>query len=69
MVGQKTITNEEHYLLVDYYQNLIKKKDKEIESIKNNLQFTLQRKDSQELRTQALEAQIDLLRYNNRFNG
>ena len=57
MTEQKTITAEEHFVLVDYYQNLIKKKDKEIEFIKNNLQFTLQAKD-------VLEAKLEVTNNN-----
>tara|TARA_R110000764_G_scaffold46318_3_gene103915 strand:- start:278 stop:463 length:186 start_codon:yes stop_codon:yes gene_type:complete len=57
MTEQKTITVEEHFVLVDYYQNLIKKKDKEIEFIKNNLQFTLQAKD-------VLEAKLEIANNN-----
>ena len=57
MTEQITITAKEHFVLVDYYQNLIKKKDKEIEFIKNNLQFTLQAKD-------VLEAKLEVTNNN-----
>tara|TARA_R110000787_G_scaffold54494_3_gene126775 strand:- start:1211 stop:1396 length:186 start_codon:yes stop_codon:yes gene_type:complete len=57
MTEQNTITAKEHFVLVDYYQNLIKKKDKEIEFIKNNLQFTLQAKD-------LLEAKLEVTNNN-----
>ena len=57
MTEQITITAKGHFVLVDYYQNLIKKKDKEIEFIKNNLQFTLQAKD-------VLEAKLEVTNNN-----
>ena len=45
MAEQTTITKEEHFVLIDYYQNFIKNKEIEIQNLKKQLQFTLESKD------------------------
>jgi len=43
-MAQKTITQEEHSVLSDYYKNVIKEKDKEIKELKNDI-FNLELKN------------------------
>jgi len=45
MTKERTISYHEHYVQVGFYQNFIKSKEKEIQDLKNQLQFTLQTKD------------------------
>tara|TARA_R110000744_G_scaffold25969_3_gene64075 strand:- start:613 stop:798 length:186 start_codon:yes stop_codon:yes gene_type:complete len=57
MTEQNTITAKEHFVLVDYYQSFIKKKEKEVASLEAQLQFTLQAKD-------LLEAKLEVANNN-----
>jgi len=69
MTEQKTITKEEHFVLVDYYQNFIKNKEEEIQNfiknkeeeiqnLKKQLQFTLESKDVLEAKLEVLQNSI-----------
>tara|TARA_R110000787_G_scaffold75031_1_gene166421 strand:+ start:1232 stop:1411 length:180 start_codon:yes stop_codon:yes gene_type:complete len=58
MTEQKTITKEEHFVLVDYYQNFIKNKEEEIKNLKKQLQFTLESKDVLEAKLEVLQNSI-----------
>jgi hypothetical protein len=53
MTKERTISYHEHYVQVGFYQNFIKSKEKEIQDLKNQLQFTLQTKD-------VLEAKLEV---------
>jgi len=53
MTKERTISYHEHYVQVGFYQNFIKSKEKEIQDLKNQLQFTLQTKD-------VLEAKLEI---------
>ena len=53
MTKERTISYHEHYVQVGFYQNFIKSKEKEIQNLKNQLQFTLQTKD-------VLEAKLEV---------
>ena len=58
MTEQKTITKEEHFVLVDYYQNFIKNKEEEIQNLKKQLQFILESKDVLEAKLEDLKNSI-----------
>jgi len=60
MTEQKTITKEEHFVLVDYYQNFIKNKEEEIQNLKKQLQFILESKDVLEAKLEDLKNSISL---------
>ena len=53
MTKERTISYHEHYVQVGFYQNFIKSKEKEIQDLKKQLQFTLQTKD-------VLEAKLEV---------
>ena len=42
---ERTISYQEHYVQVGFYQNFIKQKEEEIQKLKKHLDFTLQAKD------------------------
>ena len=42
---ERTISYQEHYVQVGFYQNFIKAKEEEIQKLKKHLEFTLQAKD------------------------
>lgn len=58
MAEQTTITKEEHFVLIDYYQNFIKNKEIEIQNLKKQLQFTLESKDVLEAKLEVLQNSI-----------
>jgi hypothetical protein len=60
MAEQTTITKEEHFFLIDYYQNFIKNKEIEIQNLKKQLQFTLESKDVLEAKLEVLQNSITL---------
>jgi len=57
MTKERTISYHEHYVQVGFYQNFIKSKEKEIQDLKKQLQFTLQAKD-------VLEAKLEVSQQN-----
>ena len=54
---ERTISYQEHYVQVGFYQNFIKAKEEEIQKLKKHLEFTLQAKD-------VLEAKLEVLQQN-----
>jgi len=50
---ERTISYQEHYVQVGFYQNFIKAKEEEIQKLKKHLEFTLQAKD-------VLEAKLEV---------
>ena len=42
---EQTVSQEEHYVQVGFYQKFIKAKEEEIQKLKKQLQFTLEAKD------------------------
>ena len=54
---ERTISYQEHYVQVGFYQNFIKAKEEEIQKLKKHLDFTLQAKD-------VLEAKLEVLQQN-----
>jgi hypothetical protein len=59
---ERTISYQEHYIQVVFYQNFIKDKEKEIQDLKKQLQFTLEAKD-------VLEAKLEVEQMNsNKYN-
>jgi len=54
---ERTISYQEHYVQVGFYQNFIKQKEKEIQKLKKHLEFTLQAKD-------VLEAKLEVSQQN-----
>ena len=50
---ERTISYQEHYVQVGFYQNFIKSKEEEIQKLKKQLQFTLEAKD-------VLEAKLEV---------
>ena len=50
---ERTISYQEHYVQVGFYQNFIKQKEEEIQKLKKHLEFTLQAKD-------VLEAKLEV---------
>ena len=54
---ERTISYQEHYVQVGFYQNFIKQKEEEIQKLKKHLDFTLQAKD-------VLEAKLEVLQQN-----
>ena len=62
MPKDRTISYQEHYVQVGFYQNFIKDKEKEIQYLKKQLQFTLEAKD-------VLEAKLEVEQMNsNKYN-
>tara|TARA_R100001244_G_C5144636_1_gene128558 strand:- start:475 stop:663 length:189 start_codon:yes stop_codon:yes gene_type:complete len=57
MTKDRTISYQEHYVQVGFYQNFIKEKEKEIQNLKKQLQFTLEAKD-------VLEAKLEVEQMN-----
>ena len=54
---ERTISYQEHYVQVGFYQNFIKQKEEEIQKLKKHLDFTLQAKD-------VLEAKLEVSQQN-----
>ena len=54
---ERTISYQEHYVQVGFYQNFIKAKEEEIQKLKKHLEFTLQAKD-------VLEAKLEVSQQN-----
>ena len=54
---ERTISYQEHYVQVGFYQNFIKQKEEEIQKLKKHLEFTLQAKD-------VLEAKLEVSQQN-----
>ena len=54
---ERTISYQEHYVQVGFYQNFIKAKEEEIQKLKEHLEFTLQAKD-------VLEAKLEVSQQN-----
>tara|TARA_B110000908_G_C10177030_1_gene413712 strand:- start:581 stop:760 length:180 start_codon:yes stop_codon:yes gene_type:complete len=54
---ERTISYQEHYVQVGFYQNFIKAKEEEIQKLKKHLDFTLQAKD-------VLEAKLEVSQQN-----
>ena len=54
---ERTVSQEEHYVQVGFYQNFIKAKEEEIQKLKKHLEFTLQAKD-------VLEAKLEVSQQN-----
>ena len=54
---ERTISYQEHYVQVGFYQNFIKPKEEEIQKLKKHLEFTLQAKD-------VLEAKLEVSQQN-----
>jgi hypothetical protein len=54
---ERTISYQEHYVQVGFYQNFIKTKEEEIQKLKKHLEFTLQAKD-------VLEAKLEVSQQN-----
>ena len=54
---ERTISYQEHYVQVGFYQNFIKAKEEEIQKLKKHLEFTLQAKD-------VLEAKLEVSQKN-----
>jgi hypothetical protein len=50
---ERSISYQEHYVQVGFYQNFIKSKEEEIQKLKKQLQFTLEAKD-------VLEAKLEV---------
>ena len=66
MTKERTISYHEHYVQVGFYQNFIKSKEKEIQDLKNQLQFTLQTKDVLEAKLEVqLQNQLEQLKKKN----
>lgn len=62
MPKDRTISYQEHYVQVGFYQNFIKEKEAEIQYLKKQLQFTLEAKD-------VLEAKLEVEQINsNKYN-
>ena len=54
---ERTISYQEHYVQVGFYQNFIKQKEEEIQKLKKHLDFTLQAKE-------VLEAKLEVSQQN-----
>tara|TARA_R110002094_G_C4786035_1_gene201681 strand:+ start:58 stop:237 length:180 start_codon:yes stop_codon:yes gene_type:complete len=54
---ERTISYQEHYVQVGFYQNFIKQKEEKIQKLKKHLDFTLQAKD-------VLEAKLEVSQQN-----
>lgn len=54
---ERTISYQEHYVQVGFYQNFIKAKEEEIQKLKKHLEFTLQAKE-------VLEAKLEVSQQN-----
>jgi|TARA_R110000782_G_scaffold237521_1_gene324008 hypothetical protein len=54
---ERTVSQEEHYVQVGFYQNFIKAKEEEIQKLKKQLQFTLEAKD-------VIEAKLEVSQQN-----